>query len=114
MALPQAGSDIVPKTPRALDLSVVVTGGIAVVAVAGPIYGGFLTNPFNAAAQGIPTSENLYIDMVGVPGSTDAAAWGTTVLLQPGQNFTFPWLAVGVLVRINAATSGHRVSGEVW
>jgi hypothetical protein len=112
--LPQAGSDIVPKIPRALDLSTILVGGTAVVAVTGPIYGGFLTNPFSAAAQGVPTAENLYIDMVGVPGATDATANGTTVLLQPGQNFTFPWLAVGVLVRINAATSGHRVSGEVW
>jgi hypothetical protein len=113
-ALPQAGSDIVPKIPRSLDAWTVVTGGVAVVAVAGPIYGGFLTNPISAAAQGVATAENLYIDMVGVPGSTDAAAYGTTVILQPGQNFTFPWLAVGVLVRINAASSGHRVSGEVW
>jgi hypothetical protein len=114
MALPQAGSDIVPKIPRALDLSTIVAGGTAVIAVTGPIYGGFLTNPVNAAAQGVATAENLYIDMVGVPGATDATANGTTVLLQPGQNFTFPWLAVGVLVRINAASSGHRVSGEVW
>lgn len=114
LVLPQAGSDIVPKTPRALDNSTIALGGTAVVAVTGPIYGGFLTNPFSAAAQGLPTAENLYIDMVGAPGSTDATANGTTVLLQPGQNFTFPWLAVGVLVRINAASSGHRVSGEVW
>ena len=112
--LPQAGSDIVPKIPRALDLSTIVSGGTAIIAVTGPIYGGFLTNPFSAAAQGVATAENLYIDMVGVPGASDATANGTTVLLQPGQNFTFPWLAVGVLVRINAASSGHRVSGEVW
>jgi hypothetical protein len=114
MQLPQAGSDIVPKVPRSLDAWTVTTGGVAIVAVAGPIYGGFLTNPLTAAAQGVATAENLYIDMVGAPGSTDAAAYGTTVLLLPGQNFTFPWLAVGVMVRINAATSGHRVSGEVW
>ena len=114
IVLPQAGSDIVPKTPRGLDLTTIVNGGTAIVAVTGPIYGGFLTNPFNAAAQGVPTAENLYIDMVGVPGATDAAANGTTVLLQPGQNFTFPWLAVGVMVRVNAATTGHRISGEVW
>ena len=114
IVLPQAGADIVPKTPRALDNWVIVSGGTPIVAVAAPIYGGFLTNPASAAAQGLATAENLYIDMVGIPGASDAAAYGTTVILQPGQNFTFPWLAVGVLVRINAASSGHRVSGEVW
>jgi len=51
---------------------------------------------------------------VAAPGSTDATAWNSTVILQPGQNFVLPPLAAGVNVWINAATTGHQISGEVW
>ena len=113
VVLPQVGPDQA-MIPRALDSWVVTVGGIAIIAVTGPINGGFITNPVNAAAQGIPAAENVYIDMVAVPGATDALASGTTVILQPGQNFTLPWLALGVQVGVNATSSGHKISGEVW
>lgn len=105
---------ITPFNPRGLSNASLIIGGAALPAVTGPINGGFITNPINSAAQGITNAENLYVDMVAAPGSTDATGYGTTVILQPGQNFVLPPLAAGVNVWINAATSGHRITGEVW
>jgi hypothetical protein len=105
---------ITPFNPRALSNASVITGGVPVPAITGPINGGFITNPINSAAQGIVAAENLYVDMVAAPGSTDAAGHNTTVILQSGQNFVLPPLAAGVNVWINAATSGHQITGEVW
>ena len=99
---------------RSLAYSSNTTGGTAVIIASGPLNGGFITNPPNAASQGVSTAENLYVDMVGTPGSADSAANGTTVLLQPGQSFSIPALAAGVNIRANAATSGHKLSVEVW
>ncbi len=104
----------VPRTPAAASASAIVTGGTAITVATGPINGGKLVNPLTAAAQGIALAENAYPDMVGVPGSTDAAANGTTYLLVPGQDFDIPALAAGVTLKINAATSGHKFSVEVW
>ena len=92
----------------------IAQGGTAVVLVSGPCNGGWITNPANAAAQGIVTAENCYIDMVNQPGSTDATAYGTTVLITPGQVFTIPAIAPGVVIWGNAATSGHKISLTVW
>lgn len=100
--------------PEALIASSIATGGTAVVIVTGPCNGGFVTNPYNAAAQGIAAAENLYVDMVAAPGATDSAGNGTTVILQAGQNFTWPGPAPGVNIYVNAATTGHKFSGEVW
>jgi hypothetical protein len=101
-------------TPAAATADHITTGGTAVTAIAGPISGGFIVNPLNATAQGIGAAENLYIDMVGTPGSTDAAAHGTTSLLSAGQSFTLPPVASGVNVKVNAATSGHKFTIVVW
>lgn len=101
-------------TPAAGLASAIVTGGVAITAVTGPVNGGYITNPLNAAAQGITTAENAYLDMVGAPGSTDASAKGTTVLLAPGQNFVIPALASGVNVKLNAATAAHAFTVVVW
>ncbi len=100
-------------TPKAGTNSTIVTGGTAVVLVTGPCNGGYITNPPNTAAQGV-TAENVYVDPVAAPGSTDAAANGTTTLLVPGQSFTLPALAAGQFVRGNAATSGHKLTVVVW
>jgi hypothetical protein len=107
-----AGSSAV--TPAAASASAIVAGGTAIVVATGPINGGYVTNPSNAASQGIGAAENAYLDMVGTPGSTDSAANGTTVILQPGQTFALPALAAGVNVRVNAATSGHKLTAVVW
>ncbi len=99
----------VRNTPRAGLVSVVAVGGTAVTVATGPINGGFITNPPNDDAQGV-TAENLYVDVVGVPGSTDAAANGTTSLLFPGDSYPLKALPSGVNVMINAATGGHKVT----
>jgi len=100
-----------PVTPRACTNTAIATGGTAVTVVSGPVNGAFVYNPPNAASQGIGAAENLYIDMVGTPGSTDAAGNGTTATIVPGQNYQIPMLAPNVLVKMNAATSGHKVTG---
>ncbi len=104
----------VKVTPVAGTVSKVTTGGTAVTAITGPINGGFLRNPVNAARQKIATAEPLYYDMVGVPGSTEAAANGTTDALDPGDVLSIPPLATGVTLQVNAATSSHAFSIEVW
>jgi hypothetical protein len=102
-------------TPAAGTVSQVTTGGTAVTVISGPCNGAFITNPANAARQGgIAAAEPIYVDMVATPGSTDAAANGTTTAIDPGQSFTVPPLASGVNVKVNAATSLHKFSVEKW
>lgn len=105
-----------PVIPIALANNAVATGGAAVVVATGPINGGYIANPLSPYAQNLSPSapENLYLDMVATPGATDALAFGTTILLVPGQDFMLPALAAGVVVRVNAATSGHRFAGALW
>jgi hypothetical protein len=90
--------------PRALLASVVPVGGTAVLVAQGPLSGGYITNP--AAA-----TENLLVDMVGVPGLLPV---GTTTALIAGQTFYIPPLNGNVFVRVNAATTAHAFNGEVW
>jgi hypothetical protein len=101
-------------TPGALLTSEVTTGGTAVTVITGPCRGGFVSNPASAAGQGLGSTEDLYLDMVNVPGSTDATGNGTTQTLVAGQSFAIPPLRTGVLVRVNATSSGHLFSGVVW
>lgn len=102
-------------TPRAGTVSVVTTGGTAVTAIAGPINGGYILNPPNAASQGISAAENLYVDMVSAPGSTDATANGTTTLVPAGGNpFVIPAIGAGVNVQVNAASNGHKFTIVWW
>jgi hypothetical protein len=92
----------------------IVTGGTAITAVTGPIFGGFVTNPPNAVSQGIATQENAYVSLVAAPGSTDAAGNNTTLVLVPGATFNLPALGAGVNVYINAATTGHKFTVVTW
>jgi hypothetical protein len=103
-------------TPAAGALDAVATGGTAVTAISGPVNGGFIVNPATAAGQSLTGApENLYLDMVGAPGSTDAAAFGTTLTLYPGDRFDLPYaIATGVSVKVNAATSGHTFTSVQW
>lgn len=101
-------------TPAAGTVSSITTGGTAVTVITGPINGGYLTNPINLSAQGIAAAENLYVDPVGTPGSTDANGNGTTVILVPGQNYTIPALAATKTLKANAATSGHKFTVVVF
>jgi hypothetical protein len=100
-----------PKTGQA---SAVASGGTALVAVSGPISGGFITNPALAADQGLGQPEALYADCVNPPGSSPGAGNNTTVALQPGETFVLPPLADGQPCWVNAASSGHLFTIEVW
>jgi hypothetical protein len=101
--------------PKAALATVIATGGSAVVVAIGPLNGGFLYNPPNAAAQGLVTAENLNVDLVGPPGAGDAYGNGTTVVLAPGQTFTLPApLGANVQLWANAVTSGHKFSCVIW
>lgn len=101
-------------TPVAGTASAIVTGGTPITIVTGPVNGGYVTNPPNLASQGIAAAENAYLSLVGNPGSVDANANGTTSPLIPGQTFAIPALAAGVLLKANAATSGHKLTVVVW
>lgn len=103
-----------PVVPKVGNVTAVATGGTAVSAVLGPVVGGYIVNPANAAAQGLGSAENMYLDMVAAPGSTDAQAIGTTVLLVPGQDFYLPTLPDVVTVYVNAASNGHKFTCVVW
>lgn len=108
------GTPVGGITPAAGSAVAVATGGTAVTVVTGPCTGGYITNPTTATSQGVGAAENMYIDMVATPGSTDAAANGTTVSIAPGQSFTIPALGTGVLLKANAATTGHKFTAVVW
>lgn len=101
----------VPVTPVPGLVYEVTTGGTAVIAVPSGPNGGYITNPFSAADQGIApaSAEWLYCDPVapailGAYGTTTGLAPGATYDLVPGQ--TTP-------TYVNAATAGHRFT-VVW
>lgn len=97
-------------TPIAGAASTVVTGGTAVTAVPANPAGGFITNPYLAADQGIGTAESIYVDAVGTPGLVGN---GTTFTIAPGQT----WTLIGgqnTPTQVNAATSGHKFSVVYW
>jgi hypothetical protein len=98
-----------PVTPVPGSASIVAAGGVAVVAVPGGPNGGFITNPYDAADQGISSAEPLYVDPVGTPGAGPGNGNGTTFVLYPGQSWP---LIPGqtTVTRVNAQTSGHKFS----
>jgi hypothetical protein len=100
--------------PRAGLANTIAIGGNAIVVAIGPCNGGYVTNPLNAAAQGIVTAEDINVDMTAAPPAGDSYGYGTTVAIPAGQTFTIPMLAPGVQVWVNAVTSGHRLSVVVW
>lgn len=101
---------VAPVTPFAGSASIVKTGGRAVFALYGPIEGGIVTNPQNAADQGLSTAETLYVDIVGIATLGEGP---TTYPLQPGQSYFIP-AGDAVNVSVNAASSGHRFSAIMW
>ena len=100
--------------PSAALSTTIASAGVAIVAAVGPLNGGYIINPPTAAAQGISAAENIYLDCINVPGSTDATGNGTTVVVQPGQTFSLPATPSGVSWRVNATTAGHRITALVW
>lgn len=102
-------------TPAAGTATIITTGGTAVIAITGPVKGGYVTNPEIAADQGISTAEPLYVDPVNPPGSTAGSGSGTAQTLDPGQNWVLPCaIPAGVTVRVNAATTGHKFTVVIW
>lgn len=92
-----------------LAASKIVVGGSPVIAMAGPIVGGVITNPRRAADQGIDVPEVLFVDVVGPAGVVETV---TTIPVQPGASYVIiPGQTTNVSV--NAVTSGHRFSGFV-
>ena len=98
MATPQAGSN-----------SFITTGGTAVVAVPANASGGYITNPYSAADQNIPTAEWLYVNPVS---SAILGSYGTTSGLAPGSSFNII-AGTTIATTVNAATSNHRFT-VVW
>lgn len=99
--------------PRAGAASVVVNGGAAVVAIVGPVNGGFIING-DATAQNV-TAEALSVDMTAPPLAGDAYAFGTTFAVATSSTWNLPAaLAPGAQVWVNAVTSGHRFTVVVW
>ena len=92
-----------------LAMNLIPVGGDAVYAAFGPLVGGFVTNPFLAADQGLGTAENLFVDITG-PAALEETE--TTIPLLPGQTFTFP-SGMTTDVSVNAVSNGHRFSGIV-
>ena len=97
-------------TPRAGTTTSIVTGGVAVTLITGPVYGCFVGNPKSAADQGIATAEVAQLNNVttaSTPGN------GTNITLQPGDTWTCP---PGQTTNVsgNAATSGHAFTVVRW
>lgn len=89
----------------------VLKGGAPVVAMYGPVVGGFITNPALPADQGLPYAETLYVDATGA--DPPVAETGSAVALQPGETFIVPDGQTENVV-VNAASSKHRFAGVVF
>jgi hypothetical protein len=90
--------------------SEVRVGGAPVVAMYGPIIGGFIINPPDAVGQGIPVAEEIYVD---ITGPATLGTTGTSVAIQPGQEFKVP-PGETTNVSVNAATSHHKFSAIIY
>ena len=97
-------------TPSPGLVSIVASGGTAVVA-AGPTANGIIiTNPLTATDQGIGSAEPLYINPVTTAG---VAGNGTTFALAPGQSWSLNF-GQTTNTSVNAPTSGHQFSVVVF
>ncbi|HEY8685965.1 MAG TPA: hypothetical protein VIO57_10205 [Chloroflexota bacterium] len=104
-----------PHTPAAGTTTQIAVGGTAVVAITGPVRGGYIVNPSAAADQGIGVAESIYVDPVNSPGSAPGAGNGTAMPLVAGQSWTLPCaIPIGATVRVNAASSGHKFTVVIW
>jgi hypothetical protein len=99
-----------PITIHGPAASAVAVGGTAVIALYGPLIGGYIVNPATAEDQGLAIVEVLYVDIVSTASLGETA---TTVPIQPGQYFRVPPNQT-TNVSVNAASSGHKFSAIVW
>lgn len=100
----------VASTPNAATTFTVVTGGVPVILVTGPVTGCYVINPLSAADQGIATAEVAQVDPVKTAPSVGN---NTTSTLQPGQGYSCPQ---GMTTNLSAvaATSGHKFNVVKW
>lgn len=100
---------------RAGNASAIVNAGTAVAAIVGPCNGGYIANPLTAAAQGIVTAEELFVDPTKAPGSTDAVASGTCSAIVPGGVWLLNGpISAGQTIYANAATAAHAFNVVVF
>ena len=99
-----------PVTPIPGVNTIVTVGGTSVVVVESGPNGGVITNPLNAADQGLPDPEPLFVSPV-----TDASlnGNGVTFRLEPGQS----WEIIPgqtTQTKVNAPSTGHKFSAVSW
>lgn len=92
------------STPTAPDAFAVVTGGTPVTAFAAG------TVPLGAILYNSHPTESLFVDFVNVAGTVSPGASGTTIEVQPQQQFTVPG-GITTAVSVNAVTAGHAFAG---
>ena len=91
--------------PTAGNSTAVATGGVAVVAVSGPLNGCYIKNP-TAATQ------SLFVDPVAAPNTTEG---GTNGVLSPGQQWSCPGpMDFTQTVRVNSTDSAHGFVVVKW
>ena len=112
----QAGANTIGQirpfavTPAAGAAAAIVTGGVAVTLVTGPVNGCTIQNPITATDQNISVAEVAYIN--GVATAT-ANGRGQNTTMNPGDI----WRCVPgqtTNVSVIAATSAHAFSVEKW
>ena len=99
-----------PIIIRRAGQTTIPVGGTAINAVFGPVLGGKITNPQDAAGQGIPNVEVLFYSLTGPAVLFETA---TCFPLQPGQSFDIPE-GLQTSISVNAATSGHQFSAYIF
>lgn len=103
-------TDYVPVKPWPLVNTAIAQAGVPVVAVYGPLIGGYIVNPQNASDQKIAVAEAIYVDFVN---PAVLATTSTCRPVQPGERINIPDYFDGFQVSVNAATAGHTFAGVV-
>jgi hypothetical protein len=100
-------------TPAAPSGSLILTAGGTAQPFAGAgtaNHGCTIVNPSTAALQGLSAAETAWIDITGA--AAVQAAGATSIPLLPGASFSCPpGMTTGI--SWNAATTGHKLAGEV-
>ena len=85
--------------------SQIFVAGEPVIAVYAGAQSAIITNPYNAADQGLAAVEILYVDLINPAADQETL---TTTPLLPGASIVIP--ATTENVTVNAASAGHRFS----
>lgn len=90
--------------------SEIVLAGVSVVAIPAGVLGGYISNPYSAADQGLDAPEMIYVDPTG-PAALHQTA--TTVPIWPGGTYSAVPGSSGP-VWVNAASAGHRFTSVLF